>query len=155
MVEMNCSHFASALMHLVYDFMEEANKLQGAKPPFSVPQMHYVNVALAIAKDEVYLLEEVIGGLEGKFQKYINNTSALMLLQNDENWQYIGSFLSFVQHVQLVETKKYVFISDLQGTVYLSNLLLVVLILFEQVGQQCCSILKSSHLHVFIVSPVF
>jgi hypothetical protein len=69
------------LAHLVYKFRERKNTTYGI-PPFQVPNMHYVNVVLAVAnnhKQETYLLEEVISKLDGDFQQYINNTAAMVL----------------------------------------------------------------------------
>jgi Alpha-kinase family len=118
-VEINCSRWASALMRLVYEFMERENGSLGTKPPFKVPEMRYVNVVLAVAnnhKRETYLLEEVVDKSDGDFRKYINNTTANVLSQTDPERQYVGSFLSFAQHVQMLETKEHVFVSDQQGT---------------------------------------
>jgi hypothetical protein len=117
-IEINCSRWASALMHLVYQFTEREDRIRGTKPPFEVPEMRYVNVVLAVAnnhKRDVYLLEEVIDGSEGEFRKYINNTEAAVLPQSNPDRQYVGIFLSFTQHVQMIETKQHVFVSDQQG----------------------------------------
>ena len=117
-IEINCSRWASALTRLVYEFMERKNTTYGAEPPFKVPNMRYVNVVLAVAnnhKRETYLLEEVIGELDGDFRKYINNTAATVLSQTDPDRQYVGNFLSFTQHVQMLETNEQVFVSDQQG----------------------------------------
>ena len=118
MIEINCSHWASALTHLVYKFMERKNMTYGTEPPFQVPNMHYINVVLAVANNhkwEMYLLEEVISELDGDFWKYINNTAATVLSQTDPDQQYIGNFLSFTQHVQMLKTNEQVFVSDQQG----------------------------------------
>ncbi|KAF8235096.1 hypothetical protein L208DRAFT_1258784, partial [Tricholoma matsutake] len=109
MIEINCSRWASALTRLVYEFMERKNTTYGTEPPFKVPNMHYVNVVLAVANNhkwEMYLLEEVISELDGDFWKYINNTAAMVLSQTDPDWQYVGNFLSFTQHIQMLETNE-------------------------------------------------
>ena len=118
MVEINCSRWASALMHRVYEFMDRENKSYGAEPPFKTPEMRYVNVVLAVAnnhKHEMYMLEEVIDKLDGDFRKYINNNAATVLLQTEKSRQYVGNFLLFAQHIQMLETKEQVFVSDQQG----------------------------------------
>jgi hypothetical protein len=118
--EINCSRWASALMHLVYEFMERENQTRG-KPPFPVPKTRYVNVALAVAsnnKRDAYLLEEVVDGSDRDFLKYINNTSAAPLPQPDAKREHVGLFLSFAQHVQMLETQRHVFVSDQQGIQY-------------------------------------
>ena len=116
--EINCSRWASALMCRVYEFMDRENKSYGVEPPFEVPQMRYVNVVLAVAnnhKRETYMLEEVIGKSDGDFRKYINNNAATVLSQMEPSREYVGNFLSFAQHVQMLETKEQVFVSDQQG----------------------------------------
>jgi hypothetical protein len=98
--------------------MERKNTSYGTEPPFQVPNMRYVNVVLAVAnnhKRETYLLEKVISELDRDFRKYINNTAATVLSQTDSDWQYVGNFLSFTQHVQMLETNEQVFVSDQQG----------------------------------------
>jgi hypothetical protein len=134
--EINCSRWASALMCLVYEFMEKADKLRG-KPPFSILQMRYVNIALAVAnndKRETYLLEEVVGESDGDFRKYINNTSSVPLSQTDAKRQYVGKFLSFAQHVQMVETAEHVFVSDQQGIVHFERCLQTHLMRYDTRG---------------------
>ena len=115
-IEINCSCWASALMHLVYKFMERKDVNYGTEMPFKVPNMCYVNVVLAVANNhkwETYLLEEVITSkLDRDFQKYINNTTAMVLSQTNPDWQYVGNFLSFTQHIQMLKTNKQVFVSD-------------------------------------------
>jgi len=104
-------------MDLVYDVMKQKRK---GEPSFSVPKMRYVNVVLAVANNssrDTYLLEEVVGEEDGAFRKYINNTSAVPLTQTDEERQHISNFLSFSQHVQILETQHQVFVSDQQGIV--------------------------------------
>jgi hypothetical protein len=118
-VEINCLRWASALMHIVYEFMEREDTNRGTKPSFPIPQMRYVNVMLAVANNlnhDTYLVEEVVDESDGKFLKYINNTASTVLPQTDDKRKYIGNFLSFAQHVQFLETNEQVFVSDQQGT---------------------------------------
>jgi len=78
--ELNCLRWASALMGLVYSFINEHNttNLNGLSPSesFAIPEIVFVKSALAISDQEVFLLEEVINEeIEGPFIKYIGNGS--------------------------------------------------------------------------------
>jgi hypothetical protein len=120
--EINTSRWASALMAEVYMFMATENQKRG-EPPFDIPKLRYVNVVLAVANNvanDVYLLEEVVGPLDGEFKKYINNTSAVPCPESDPKRKLIAEFLSFTQHVQMLATKGMAFVSDQQGENYLT-----------------------------------
>lgn len=86
--EINCLHWASALMRLMYNFIASFMKEHGP-PPFTVPNMQFIKSALAIADEmhDTFLLEEVIDdSLSGIFIKYIGNGSvqALDFLEGEE-----------------------------------------------------------------------
>jgi hypothetical protein len=117
--EVNCNRWAAALMMLVYDFMANSDA-DGRPVPFTVPQMRFVNTALAITDDDAkmcYMLEEVIPNEDGTFRKYINNnkSSPIVFKGQDQDRNEIALFLSFAQHVQYVRTQKMAFVSDFQG----------------------------------------
>ncbi|KAG6818300.1 hypothetical protein H0H93_006170, partial [Arthromyces matolae] len=119
-VEIACLVWAGALLRLVYEYIESKTSTRG-KPPFNIPHFRFVEAALAVEQVEggkesqVFLLEEVIGGTEGPFRKYLNNVSPVPLpLEGHENKER-GDFLAFTQHVQYFRTKKKIFISDYQG----------------------------------------
>jgi hypothetical protein len=106
-------------MMLVYDFMANSDA-DGRPVPFTVPQMRFVNTALAITDDDAkmcYMLEEVIPNEDGTFRKYINNnkSSPIVFKGQDQDRNEIALFLSFAQHVQYVRTQKMAFVSDFQG----------------------------------------
>lgn len=115
--EINCLRWASALMDLVYDFID-LFLMEHDPPSFSIPEMRFVKSALAIAdiSHDTFLLEEVIDDFsDGNFIKYIGNGSARPLdcLEGDEIDR--AKFLSFCQHVQYVKTKSLAFVGDFQG----------------------------------------
>ncbi|KAF8164945.1 hypothetical protein B0H34DRAFT_628755, partial [Crassisporium funariophilum] len=67
----------------------------------------------------IYLVEEFIDPVqEGRFVKYINNSSAKPLLMLLPNKEYVNTayFLCFAQHVQYLKTGGIAYISDLQGS---------------------------------------
>jgi hypothetical protein len=116
-VELNCLRWASALMGLIYNFMDKEDEIHG-KPSFVVPKMRYVQVALAISfsggkPSQAFLLEEEI---TDNFDKYINNTSAVPYDFVDSQRSHNAEFLSFTQHVQMLLTNEMAFVSDQQGT---------------------------------------
>jgi hypothetical protein len=78
-VELNCLRWASALMGIVYNFIDEHKATSnGLSPSFPIPNMVFVKSALEISEtdQEVFLLEEVINEeVEGPFIKYIGNGS--------------------------------------------------------------------------------
>ena len=124
-VELNCLGWASALMDIVYSFINKEKTVRGS-PPFEIPQMRYVKAGLAIqvSKDlpegtgaqNVYLLEEFIQSEEpGWFVKYLNNNSAKPFKFKDKERSIRAEFLSFSQHVQFIETGNQAYLSDLQG----------------------------------------
>jgi Alpha-kinase family len=118
-MEINCTRWAAALMGVVYDFIVAESRTRG-RPPFKIPKMKFVSVALAIAqndKRDTYLIEDVIDTAgEGEFIKYINNNSAKPLVFHDnEERTGIAAFLAFAQHVQYYKTQQLAFVSDFQG----------------------------------------
>jgi hypothetical protein len=114
--EINCLRWASALMEIVYEFIDSHIKTHGP-PSFSIPKMRFVKSGLAIVDTthETYMIEEVIDELiDGKFMKYIGNGSARPFdLRGDD--AYRAEFLAFAQHVQYLKTKGLAFIGDFQG----------------------------------------
>jgi hypothetical protein len=116
--ELNCLRWASALMGIVYNFIDEHKATNGLSLSFPIPEMVFVKSALAISEidQEVFLLEEVINeDVEGPFVKYIGNGSVKPydFLQSEERRR--GEFLSFCQHVQFLKTKGLAFVGDFQG----------------------------------------
>lgn len=119
MMEINCTRWAAALMGVVYTFIEAECRIRG-HPPFNIPKMKFVPVALAIAqndKRDTYLIEDIINAADdGEFTKYINNNSAKPLVfRNNEERTGIAAFLAFAQHVQYHKTQQLAFVSDFQG----------------------------------------
>jgi hypothetical protein len=119
-VELNCLGWASALMNIVYRFIEKEEGNQGKQPEFEVPKMRFVKSGLAITviDDEktAYLVEEVIDNTEeGWFVKYLNNDSAIPRVFARKEWTIRAEFLSFAQHVQFLKTDGTAYVSDFQG----------------------------------------
>ena len=115
--EINCMRWASALMGIVYDFMEKHIATYG-EPAFVIPNMRFVKNALVIADTtrETYMIEEVINeGADGTFMKYIGNGSVKPLDFPTGEAAHRAQFLAFSQHVQYVKTKWLAFIGDFQG----------------------------------------
>lgn len=122
--EIVCLVWADALLKLVYRFMEDQDHQHQEHDQDMpvVPQLHFTSCALACSDDRtnIYLVEEFIDEkIEGRFQKYINNSSALVSLSHlrGEEAINIAYFLSFSQHVQYVKTKGLAYISDYQGAI--------------------------------------
>jgi hypothetical protein len=116
--ELNCLRWASALMGIVYTFIDEHKSTNGLSPSFAIPEMFFVKSALAISEidQEVFLLEEVINDAEeGPFIKYIGNGSVrpFDFLEGEE--RHLGEFLSFCQHIQFLKTKGLAIVGDFQG----------------------------------------
>ena len=125
-VELNCLGWASALMNVVYKFIEKEEEVQGKRPSFEVPEMRFVQCGLAIAdidnEKTAYLVEEVIDNTEeGWFVKYLNNDSAIPRVFSCKDWTTRSEFLSFAQHVQFLKTDGTAYVSDFQGK-YTSDL---------------------------------
>jgi hypothetical protein len=103
-------------MGLVYDHIDNYTRLHGPAP-LTIPSMHFVKSALAIAEDthDTFLLEEAIDDTMGAFIKYIGNGSAqpYNFLQGDAIHK--AKFLSFAQHLQYQKTDRLAFVSDFQG----------------------------------------
>lgn len=116
--EINCLRWASALMGIVYEFINEHTGLHGP-PPFPIPQMRFVKSALAIAETthDTFLLEEVIDDAvdSGHFTKYIGNGSVKPYDFLDGDDVHRAEFLSFSQHSQFLKTKGFAFVGDFQG----------------------------------------
>jgi hypothetical protein len=119
--ELNCLRWASALMGIVYSFINEYKTTSGHLSPsfpIRVPEMNFVKSALTISDidQEVFLLEEVINdSAEGPFIKYIGNGSVIPynFLEGEE--RHLGEFLSFCQHIQFLKTKGLAIVGDFQG----------------------------------------
>jgi hypothetical protein len=115
--EINCLRWASALMRLVYDYIDSYTTEHGVAP-FTVPRMRFVRNALAVVQGshDTFLLEELIDeGIEGSFVKYIGNGSAKPLDFLDGEEMDRATFLCFCQHLQYVKTKCYAYVGDFQG----------------------------------------
>ena len=86
--EINCLCWASALMDIVYNFVDRHIKIHG-KPSFLILKMHFVKNALAITNTthDTYMVEEVIDEVvNGTFAKYIRNgpTRPYKFLDDDD-----------------------------------------------------------------------
>jgi hypothetical protein len=130
--EINCLRWASALMGIVYSFVDKHITMHG-EPPFLIPEMRFVKNALAIADTthEVYMIEEVIDeAARGTFVKYIGNGSVNPFEFLDDAAAYQAEFLVFSQHVQYLKTKGLAFIGDFQGKSSMWNYPYVVLTFF-------------------------
>jgi hypothetical protein len=115
--EINCLHWASALMGMVYEFINKYTKTHGS-PPFTIPKMHFVKSALAISDTtcKTYMIEEVIDEVaDGMFVKYIGNGSVKLFDFLSGSTLHHAKFLAFSQHVQYLKTKGLAFIGDFQG----------------------------------------
>jgi len=120
--EINCMRWASALMGIVYDFVEKSIAIYG-EPPFAIPKMRFVKNALVIADStrEAYMVEEVIDeGADGMFVKYIGNGSVKPFDFLSGEAANRAQFLSFAQHVQYMKTKNLAFIGDFQGKFFVT-----------------------------------
>ncbi|KAG2148337.1 hypothetical protein BD769DRAFT_1345377, partial [Suillus cothurnatus] len=68
----------------------------------------------------VYLLEErILFNDKEEFTKFIHNMDCVPSLDEDEYGYDLAVFLAFMQHLQYVQTKGLVFISDYQGSLTL------------------------------------
>jgi len=116
--EINCLRWASALMGLVYDFINKHKTTNSLSPSFAIPEMVFVKSALAISEidQEVFLLEEFINdAVEGPFIKYIGNGSVKPYDFHKGEERRLGEFLSFCQHIQFLKTKGLAIVGDFQG----------------------------------------
>lgn len=117
-MEITCLVWAGVLLNLVYKFIDKGITSHGV-PPFQIPRMRFVEASLAIERvtsefDEAraFLLEEVIGGDEGHFRKYLNNVSDAPVSFTNKDDEERAEFLAFSQHVQYFKTKKMAFVAD-------------------------------------------
>jgi Alpha-kinase family len=111
--EMNCLRWASALMDLVYKFVEQ--NIEMIDPPQLIPDMRFVHAALCILDNrDTFMIEESI---DDKFLKYIGNNSAVPFTFVNEDYNHRALFLAFCQHVQYIKTNGKAFIGDFQGTI--------------------------------------
>jgi hypothetical protein len=121
--EINCLRWASALMGIVYDFVNKHVKMHGP-PSFIIPKMCFVKNALAIVDvtHETYMVEEVIDeAVDGIFVKYIRNGSVKPYDYLSGTAAHQAGFLAFSQHVQYLKTKGLAFIGDFQGKSSMTN----------------------------------
>ena len=115
--KINCLCWASALMGIVYDFVDKHISMHG-KPSFVIPRMCFMKSGLAIVDSicDTYMVEEVIDeAIDGMFVKYIGNGSVKPYDFLDKAATYRAEFLTFSQHVQYLKTKGLAFIGDFQG----------------------------------------
>ena len=127
--EINCLHWGSALMGIVYDFISKHTEQKG-KPPFKIPNMRFVKSGLAIvdanphnfAPCKVFMIEEVIDEkAKGSYVKYIGNSSVLPFDFLTGDAAYWAQFLTFAQHLQYIKTCKLAFVGDFQNKLNLTN----------------------------------
>ncbi|KAJ7089167.1 hypothetical protein B0H15DRAFT_780321 [Mycena belliarum] len=128
-MEVRCLGWGNVLLFMVYDFIRRSIREMDVPPPFAIPQMRFVNAALASTQDvagdsrDLFLVEERIReDTEGKFRKYINNRAAIPTQFQNAGDNERAAFLAFTQHVQYYMTFKTVFVSDYQGTSLSSSL---------------------------------
>ncbi|KAJ7086781.1 hypothetical protein B0H15DRAFT_781757 [Mycena belliarum] len=128
-MEVRCLGWGNVLLFMVYDFIRRSIREMDVPPPFAIPQMRFVNAALASTQDvagdsrDLFLVEERIReDKEGKFRKYINNRAAIPTQFQNAGDNERAAFLAFTQHVQYYMTFKTVFVSDYQGTSLSSSL---------------------------------
>lgn len=141
--EVNLNIWASSLMGLVYDFIEEFLKKNDtpARSPPAIPRFRFVRVAYAVSTttpQRHYILEELLP--EAGWIKYIHNGSSRVMASADESSTESsrGSFLSFSQHVQYQESGKLIFVADLQGMYQAQcGCTLVMLTSDHQVSETC------------------
>ena len=119
--ELSCNVFGDAFLKLVYDFMDNFDQTHGPPPLHlqQLPHFHFVRAAIAIEQGksktdaQTFLLEEEIDeAVEGKFHKYLNNTSPVpctFTYEKEANEQQAQS-LTFTQHAQYWLTKKLTFV---------------------------------------------
>ncbi|KAJ7455487.1 hypothetical protein FB451DRAFT_1048909 [Mycena latifolia] len=121
-MEVRCLGWAHVLLLMVYDFMRRFLRETDEIPPFEIPQMRFVDAALACSQAgvererDLFMLEERIdSSTDGNFRKYVNNRAAtpLPLKAKADIWR--AAFLCFTQHYQYYRTFKMVFVSDYQG----------------------------------------
>jgi hypothetical protein len=75
------------------------------------------------AVSAVYLLEErILFNDKEEFTKFIHNMDCVPSLDEDEYGYDLAVFLAFTQHLQYVQTKGLMFISDYQGIHYHSSI---------------------------------
>ncbi|KAI0290095.1 hypothetical protein B0F90DRAFT_1825543 [Multifurca ochricompacta] len=98
-MEIACLVWARILLNLVNKFIDKGIMLHGV-PPFQIPHMHFVKASLAIEhvtsefnEARAFLFEEVIGGDEGHFRKYLNNVSATPILVTNKDDKEQADFL--------------------------------------------------------------
>ena len=139
--EINCLRWASALMGMVYDFVDKHIQTHGQPSSFTIPRMRFVRNALAIVDTthDTYMVKEVIDeAVHGTFVKYIGNGSVKPYEFLDGPAAFRAEFLAFSQHVQYLKTKGLAFIGDFQGTSNTRNYLYIQLVLtFSFSGGTC------------------
>ncbi|KAF5309425.1 hypothetical protein D9619_012350 [Psilocybe cf. subviscida] len=117
LAELTCLIWAKGLLELTY---KSIRKMKEYFP--GVPAMRFAKAGLALSQDPnkgttVYLVEEYISSAEGKFRKYINNASAVPLVDTlPDEYHQQALFLSFAQHMQYLKTDGLAYVSDLQGS---------------------------------------
>jgi hypothetical protein len=136
-------------MELVYNFIGEFGTT-----PFEIPKMRFVQSALVVAEGghDTYMVEEVIDeAVDGKFVKYIGNSSAVPNEFEHDELADRAAFLAFCQHVQYWKTQEMAFIGDFQGNVmvYSARNGLVSQPVTDQVDALCSQTLKSSRLRLY------
>lgn len=99
--EINYLCWASALMGIVYDFVDKYIQTHG-HPSFMILRMHLIKNALAIVDTthNIYMVKEVIDeAVHGAFVGYIGNGSVKPYEFFDGPAAYWAEFLAFSQHV--------------------------------------------------------
>jgi hypothetical protein len=122
--------WANSLLDLAYSLVNSFVHESKDPPPFTIPRLRYIKVALASNSTPTnhvptqssekgsrsFLLEEYIDPeIHGEFVKYIHNQSLGPNRDLSEEKRNIALFLCFTQHVQYIVTGHLVFVSDYQG----------------------------------------
>lgn len=121
--EANVLYWATALLGLVYNFIDRVIADASNPPSFSIPRVQFIEAGLALScsqgsktilksgtKNAAVLLEEV-----EDFIKFIYNMDPNPLLDPDQDGYNFALFLVFTQHIQYVKMGGLMFISDYQG----------------------------------------
>lgn len=141
--------WAKALLEFTYDFIFDYAQNNHAPPGVEdfmsiIPVFRFVDGGVAVVvkpletsaagrpstQRATYILEEILPGTKDDFTKYLNNSSAITLIERDESESdyLLAEFLMFVQHVQYQITHGTAYISDLQGKKVFSSPILYIFI---------------------------
>jgi hypothetical protein len=114
-----CLDWAVFLLDLTYGFIEHYQSQQDDNFQGVVPQLRFVEAAIAECQLEqkTFLIEEWIDTSKAPFTKYINNGLPVPCVSPNAPAEVLNTanFLCFAQHVQYQVTGGLVYTSDYQG----------------------------------------